>query len=637
MSKSEKYIQLNELDHILQRPDTLIGSISTNKIDQWIYNKKTDKINKQNINFNEGLIRLFLEILSNAIDNGPRSKKFKQKMTYIDINIDKLSGEITISNDGYGIPIEKTIDINGKEIYIPTLIFGRLRTGSNFNDDDERITSGRNGYGGKLASIFSTTFKVNICTDNICFEQIFTNNMKEESKPKIKTTKNKKNSITITYIADFKLFGLTKYTSDIINYFKKLAIDTAMIVDCNVSFNDDYIGNLDIKQYSEYYFENDYNYIQLDESCILCESIHEYSEYNQMSFVNGINTTLGGVHVDFYLNKINDTVSSKINKLKKNSKDKKIIDNNTIKKYFFLFVNVTLINPSFTSQTKEKLANPKLNYIVSQTKLNKILKWDFYNELEELKSYKEKKALSKTDGKKSTNVLIDKLTDANLAGTKDSNLCTLILTEGLSASKFAITGTSILNDKKGRDYYGIYPLKGKLLNTEISTINKINNNKEICDIKQILGLKYNVDYTIDKNRKSLRYNDVRILCDPDVDGGHITGLIINFFNDEYPSLLKCNNFLYNMKTPIIIINKKNKFYNEIDYKKYITKYPNTKSKTIKYYKGLGTYTTEEEKEEFRNPNLIQFIYDDTTNLSIKNIFGKNKSDNIKILINKIKN
>lgn len=142
-----------------------------------------------------------------------------------------------------------------------------------------------------------------------------------------------------------------------------------------------------------------------------------------------------------------------------------------------------------------------------------------------------------------------KLIDANRAGTKDSQECVLILTEGDSARSLAVAGISAID---GRDRFGVFPLRGKLLNVRDASHDQIMKNVEIQNVKQILGLQHKKVY---ESRKELRYGHLMIMTDQDYDGSHIKGLLINFFETQFPSLLKLPNFLIEFITPIVKVFK----------------------------------------------------------------------------------
>lgn len=153
--------------------------------------------------------------------------------------------------------------------------------------------------------------------------------------------------------------------------------------------------------------------------------------------------------------------------------------------------------------------------------------------------------LKRKGGSKHSKVLgINKLDDANFAGTAKSRGCTLILTEGDSAKSLAISGLGVV----GRDYYGVFPLKGKLLNVREANHAQIMKNEEIQNVSKILGLTYGKKY---EDVSSLRYGHIMIMADQDHDGSHIKGLVINFLHHFWPSLLKVEGFVQQFITPIV--------------------------------------------------------------------------------------
>merc|ERR1740130_1508772 len=142
---------------------------------------------------------------------------------------------------------------------------------------------------------------------------------------------------------------------------------------------------------------------------------------------------------------------------------------------------------------------------------------------------------------------IPKLEDANEAGGKSAGDCTLILTEGDSAKALAVAGLSVV----GRDKYGVFPLRGKLLNVRDVTQKQISENKEIMNIVKILGLSFGQK----GEQKKMRYGSVMIMADQDYDGSHIKGLLINFFHFWWPDLLKDGGFVKEFVTPIVKVTK----------------------------------------------------------------------------------
>ena len=200
---------------------------------------------------------------------------------------------------------------------------------------------------------------------------------------------------------------------------------------------------------------------------------------------------------------------------------------------------------------------------------------------------------------------------------------TLILTEGDSAKAFAIAGLS----KTGRDRFGVFPLKGKLLNVRDCTDKKASENQEITNIKTIMGLQQKKNYKNDIS--DLRYGRIMILTDQDVDGSHIKGLFMNFINSYWSSLSQIPGFIVSLATPIVKANKTETitFYTLSEYEEWEKSL--IQKMGIKYYKGLGTSTSSEAKECFDDLEMkkINYIWDkDNCQNKIDMAFAKKNSD-----------
>ena len=218
--------------------------------------------------------------------------------------------------------------------------------------------------------------------------------------------------------------------------------------------------------------------------------------------------------------------------------------------------------------------------------------------------FKANQALKRKGGTKKTKLTgITKLDDANNAGTAKSKDCTLIITEGDSAKSLAVSGLSVV----GRDFYGVFPLKGKPLNVRDATHAQIMKNEETMNLVEIMGLKFGTTYT-EENIKSLRYGHLMIMADQDHDGSHIKGLVINFIHHFWPSLLDVPGFLQQFITPIVKCTKGKKsktFFTLPEYEEWKEGTGNdAKGWTTKYYKGLGTSTSSEGKIRGVPPHLM---------------------------------
>ena len=630
----EQYQKVTQYEHILKRPDSYIGSIEFQKERLWVYNSETEKLEFREVKYVPGLFKIFDEILVNAADNYQNDKSMK----YIKVTIDRDKNTIKVKNGGRGIPIEIHKKYN---MYVPQLIFGNLLTSSNYNDDVKKVTGGRNGYGAKLTNIYSKTFIVETAYSEKGkkYYQKFYNNMLKFDEPKIEDY-SKDDYTCITFEPDLSRFGMTELDDDIVALFEKRVFDMAGITPKSVSV---YLNNkkLNVKNFEDYihmYLDASKEEDEMDPP-IVYERPHERwevgmslseSQFQQVSFVNAISTTKGGKHVDYCVEKIIKVIMEKIAKKDKNLN----IKPQHIKQHLWIFVNCLIENPVFSSQTKETLTSKKEDFgsefEFSDTFLKNVIKTNIVERcLRYAKTREEEKNLRKLNsGTKKTARLIgiEKLDDANWAGTKNSSKCTLILTEGDSAKSLAMAGIEVV----GRDAFGCFPLRGKLLNVRECSTHKILKNQEIQYLMKILGIKIGETYTDVKN---LRYGSILIMTDQDVDGSHIKGLIINFIHTFWPSLIKLNGFMRQFITPILKASKGKEvksFYTIPEYEKWVKSMKNNvKGWKIKYYKGLGTSSNKEAQEYFANiqRHRIDFEYkDEKDDESIDMAFNKKKAE-----------
>jgi DNA topoisomerase-2 len=631
-----KYKKHELRGHIYSRPSMYIGTIDPNTIETYIIDD-SDKIVKQNITFIPGLFKIFDEAVVNAIDHSVRTRKDNINVVKnIKINIDKTTGIIEIFNDGMGIEIIKHTEY---DCWIPELIFGELLTSSNYNDDEVRIVGGVNGLGIKLTNIFSKSFTIETI-DSIrkkIYKQVFTDNLTNKELPDIKSCQ-KKSYTKITFLPDYEKFGLSNMTDDIYNLFKRRVYDVSACTDVsvNVYFNEKKINIKDFEKYTDLFLDTKAIqprfYELVNDRWEVSVAISKSGTFEQMSFVNGINTIRGGRHVEY----ITNAITKKLVEMTL-AKKKKTIKPQHIKENLFIFVKSTIENPTFDSQTKETLTTLVAKFgskcELSEKFYEKLYKSGIIELALSATDVVEQKKLVKTDGKKVNKIIVPKLDDANLAGTKDSKDCTLILTEGDSAKTMAISGLSVV----GRDKYGVYPLKGKIINVKDITLQKITDNNEITNLKKILGLEQNKDYS--KGIETLRYGKIMIMTDQDHDGSHIKGLLFNVFQTLWNSLYKYEGFLTSMLTPIIkATNSSTKeiisFYNMSDYETWICKIDKKSQWKIKYYKGLGTSTDQEAKEYFKEMRQITYNFTENSDSSIDLAFNKKRADDRKLWLSR---
>lgn len=615
------YQKKTPIEHILLRPDTYIGSVERESQQMYVWDE-VNKIVLKAIEYVPGLYKIFDEIIVNAADNKIRDPG----MSTIKVTIDREAGVISVYNDGKGVPVR----MHEKEkVYVPELIFGQLLTSSNYNDQEKKVTGGRNGYGAKLCNIFSTEFIIETSDMEVGqrYYQRYFNNMSGKEEPVI--TKYKKEDFTrITFKPDLKRFNMQSLDDDFLSLIKKRVYDLSGVVkNVKVFLNDERVPVKGFREYVGLYLQEGQKvlYEAVNERWEIAVSVAE-EQFQQVSFVNSICTSKGGTHVNHVLDQLIDPITEQIKKKEKGL----IVRPFQVKSCLFVFVNALIVNPAFDSQTKENMTLRASSFgsrcNVGEEFIKGVLKTGIIERITTFAKMKQAQQLKKTDGSKTSKLSgIPKLTDANLAGTKQSQRCTLILTEGDSAKTLAISGLSVV----GRDLYGVFPLRGKLLNVREASHKQIMENQEISAIKKIMGLQHGKVYTTTEN---LRYGHVMIMTDQDHDGSHIKGLIINFFDHFFPSLLAVPDFLQEFITPIVRATRKGEkidFYTIPEYEKWKNDGESSKGYSIKYYKGLGTSTAQDARDYFSNlPKHMKCFYplsaDDK--LLVDLAFNKKKAD-----------
>jgi DNA topoisomerase-2 len=624
-SRTDKYQKKGEIDHVLTRPDMYVGSIQSKKSEEYIAIPTSDgyKIQNKEMKVSPAFVRIFVEVLSNAVDNVQESKTAGVPCTKIKVNINKETGETSVFNDGLSIPIEKK---DGD--YIHTTIFGQFRTSGNYDDDKERIVSGRNGYGVKLTNIFSTYFRIRGIDPETKskISQEWTNNMKTVDSPVIQPSKLS-GCTEISFIPDFKKFGMKGYTDDILHLFYKYTIDVAMNTGVNVYLNGELLPYSNMIEYARLYIEDEDTkeilHLKDNNTEIVLTPCNTYSV---ISFVNGVYTMKGGKHVDSWSEEIFRPLVKKFNK-----KNKPQVNIKDIKQFFMLFVKSTVINPVFESQSKHLLEGPDVTASVPAKFINTIMKWSVASKIQDIIESKELVALKKTEVKTRGYIPIDGYDRANnSSNSKLANQCILIIVEGKSAKQYAVWGIDVgVYGKIGRDWFGIMFVRGKILNVRNSSASVIADNKVISNLTNALGLRYNVDYTDDKNFNTLRYGKLMLITDADVDGIHISGLAINYIRKLFPSLMNREEpFIIEMCTPVAKI-KKTTFYDERDYNEYHELHGDSFSKKdYKYYKGLGSSTSLEVKNTF-GQKIIEYTSDSCMDDTLNKVFLSKASDDRK--------
>jgi DNA topoisomerase-2 len=594
----QQYERLSHVEHILKRPDTYVGSLAPEAGPHW--SRLDGLFRLGDLSVSPGLVKIFDEVLVNAIDQHSLHPK---KVTCIEVRT-RADGSVTVSNAGVGIPIKKH---EKEKIWIPELIFGHLLTSSNYNDEEQRVTGGRNGYGAKLANVFSSLFRIKISDGKKVYEQTWTDNMSKVQPPVI-TDEKLAASVSVTFLPDWKRFG---GPGDFTKFVEKRTWDAAMWCSkAKVYFNTKLLEVGNLGDYAQMHM-GDVPIAKMHTENFDVVVAHSTSGgFQQVSFVNGICTTKGGSHVDKIVKVLCDAIVA----------DKRCatLKPAQIKASLFVFVRAVVVNPTFSSQTKAECTSKITETIDLKPKFVKdALATGVLDDLVSKGLSLVEKELKKTDGSKKSRITgIPKLDDANWAGTHRSHECTLIITEGDSAKALAIAGLSVV----GRNAFGVFPLRGKPRNVRDASVKQVTDNEEFSNLKKILGLQHGKVYN---SLRELRYGRLMIMTDADLDGSHIKGLVLNMFHVYWPQLIGLG-FVVSMVTPVIKAGKV-WFFTEEEFK------AATPSGPVKYYKGLGTSTSAEAKEYFKQIErlTVAFNSDPKMNESMTLAFSKAQADDRK--------
>ena len=646
---AQQYQKKTDKQHILDNPDTYIGSVETVDANMWIMGNldttTTDEspstaLTLKHIEYVPGLYKLFDEGIVNCRDHvvrmAAKTDPADNRVTYIEVHVDPLTGIITMENDGNGIDIAKHPEYN---LWIPEMIFGHLRTSTNYDKNEKRIVGGKNGFGFKLVLIWSLWGRIETVDHSrgLKYIQEFRQHLDEIGEPVITKCKTKKSYTKVTFLPDYARLGVPlPLPNDTVALMQKRVCDISAVTDAKlkVIYNGTTVPVKTFQTYVDLYIGKGTKkvYESSHDRWEYCVALSPTHQFEQISFVNGICTFKGGKHVDYVMGQITRKLSAYIEK-----KKKIVVNPNTIKEQLILFLRSDIENPAFDSQTKDFMNTPSNKFgsscIISDAFIEKVAKMGVMEAACSLTELKERNTAKKSDGSKTRSVRgIANFIDANHAGTStNSRHCVLILCEGLSAMSGVVSGLS----SEDRNRFGIYPLKGKLLNVRGEAIKKISENKEITDLKKILGLETGKQYqSMEDVAKFLRYGKIMILTDSDVDGSHIKGLCVNLFHSEWSSLFRISGFLSFMNTPILRAKKGQQtllFYNQGEYERWNATQSSTSGWTIKYFKGLGTSTAQEFKEYFANKKFVDFMYNgETSDNTIDKVFNKKRADERKL-------
>lgn len=633
MSKSveQTYRKLTEVEHVLKRPGRYCGSIKPHTAEEHVFIES--KMSTKTLTYNPGFLKLFDEVISNSADHSKRPEG--KHLDVIKVSVDKTTGEITIFDNG-GIPV---VEHKEYKQWVPELIF-ELRAGSNFDDNDEATLTGQNGEGAALTCIFSTKFSVDTCDGSKRFQMTFTENSLKRPPAKISSSKN--NYTEISYIPDFEKLGMTCIDEDNFQMLRNRVIEIAATnPHLKVSWNGERISIKSFKDYIELFTEQ-YVFDSNDSFRIGVAKSEE--GFVHTSFVNTTRTKIGGTHINYVVNQIVDSIREHIKK-----KNKIEVKPSDIRNHIHLFVDATIVNPRYSSQTKDELITEPKDYgrtwEVSNKFINKLLDTEIVKAILDWVAAKEQAnllaELRKANKETSTANYrrIEKFSDA--LERKERDKCILFLAEGDSAGRALFAG------RGNNPHIGTFPLRGKPLNVrekDISRVLGLDKKKdkekqgkkvepnEIQKVLTIIGLQIGVPVT---SLTDLNFGKVAFATDADLDGAHITGLLINLFDTFWPELFKLG-FIHILRTPVVKVYFKSKtleFFTEREFKKWIAdEGEKLTGWHHRYFKGLGTTKTADFVPYLENLDKYLFridSVDDVDKLSIDLAFNPARADDRK--------
>jgi DNA topoisomerase-2 len=608
MSVDKKYQKLTDVEHVLLRPGMYIGSVKTHTEECWVPGRKEYELKE--MTFNPGFLKLFDEIVSNSVDEHKRNSKLDK----ISVKVDAKAGTIQVEDNG-GIPV-KVHEQYGE--WIPEMIFSNLKAGSNFDDTEQRTVVGTNGVGSTLTNIFSLEFIIETCDGKNIFHQKFTQNMSKRTEPKI--TKGGKGFTRITYSPDLSRFGMKKIDPQSVKMIEKRMTDLAA---CNpgiqFELNGGRIKFSSFKQYAEkfvspvFYEASEHWKIGIG---------HSDKGFQCISFVNSVETKDGGTHVNYILNQAVNWLRDKIKR-----KHKYDIRPSDIKQHLFLFIDSTVVNPAFSSQTKEKLITDQREFgsehELSEKTLKKVLASDVLQSIldwiEKKKQADERAELRKLNRTLDKSKVL-KLIDAKKRG--DRSDCSLAIFEGDSAK-------SAFRRYRDPKTQGAFPLRGKFMNVSETPDSRVAQNAEVQSLMASLGLK------MGEKPSDLRYGKVLFYTDADVDGNSISGLLINFFAKYWPELFDMK-VIWKVDTPLMVAKKGKQvisFYSDEEYRNWESGQKDLKSWNIAYKKGLAALEDDEYREIIQNPNSYALTRDAHFNDTLQSWFHGDSSPRKELIMN----
>ena len=591
----EIYQELDEIEHVRRRIGIYAGSAARHDLECYVVDG--DSFAKKAHTAIPAFLKIFDEILSNACDEAKRNPDV---LDTIQIQINKLTGEIIVEDNGTGIPVVVHKD-NGK--YIPEMIFGSLRAGSNFSDHEDASLIGTNGVGSTICAILSTSFTVETADGKKAYKQTFSNGLRDKTEPAIRSSLRR--FTRIRYTPDYAYFNMAGLDDSHFHLMEKMVYDAAACTpNVTFTFNGKKVNFTVFSDYVSMYAPT--HVFEESEDWKIAVSPNP-DGYEQISFVNGVNTYNGGTHVDYITNQICNRVREFLK-----SKHKIDVKPADVKAHMRVFVSARINRPRFSSQTKENMVSPVSDWKTSHTVSDKFIAQVTKSELVqsiidwvEARDQAKQRAEERDANKNKVSIkTIPKFHDAT---TTNRSQAVLFLAEGDSS----LGGILGCRDAK---LQGVFPLKGRPINVCAKSMKEVRANEEFERVRNIIGLKYGEPAVIEK----LNFGKIVIASDQDLFGASIAGLVLNMFYRLWPELVE-NGIIYRLLTPIVIVGKGKKakeFFTMQEFEDWRAANPDNKE-SYRFLKGLGSNTSEQFKKYLADDKyLIQFQHcgDDTAQM-----------------------
>lgn len=542
--------KLTEREHIITRPSMYIGSVDTNTISDYML--IDNKMTYSEMSYVPGLIKIINEIIDNCVDVAIKTNF--QFSNEISVKID--SNRVEVRDNGTGIPVEKNADGH----YLPELCWNHARAGSNFDNDDSRTQIGMNGVGSYATACFSKKF-VGHTDDGKNSYTITIKDNASSFKEVVGPTKER--GTTVTFNPDLEKFGLTEIDEVHHNIIRQRLINLSMsFPDITFKFNGRKINVSSFKKYIALFGDNFEMYETEDYRFAILPNADD--DFRHFTYVNGLKIPDGGTHVDVIISNVVNRMKDKLVK-----KYKTIKPGDIRNKLMLISFMKNVKNTKFNSQSKEKITNSQaeinayLGDVPYDYIVNKIFKnsaiiepiVEVYKIKEELKRRQEIKGLEKSQKRIKSDKYLPSIGENKY----------LFLTEGQSA----LGG---LSPVFGRKQCGYFTLRGKPLNAYSAPTAKFTANKELSELYRVL--------------KNENYENIVFATDADLDGHHIRGLLIGFFERYMPEL---KGRLAMLQTPMIVVKKNGK---PVRWSYSISESIEPKSGEVAHWmKGLGSWKT----------------------------------------------